>query len=173
MRTSYAGSAGTSYISLPWGDGYTATVNASGSDQDNEHYAGLERDAESGTEHAQFRNYASAQGRWLSPDPYIGSYDLTNPQSMNRYAYALNNPTSIGGLFWIGRDTGDESTDYTQRNTNRGVSTGTRDRGALGAIEKVATPAMAVATAADIMAHGTCAMMADPAAANAASQSVP
>jgi RHS repeat-associated protein len=95
MRTSYAGSAGSSYISLPWGDGYTATVNASGSDQDNEHYAGLERDAESGTEHAQFRNYASAQGRWLSPDPYMGSYDLTNPQSMNRYAYALNNPTSM------------------------------------------------------------------------------
>jgi RHS repeat-associated protein len=95
MRTSYAGSAGSSYISLPWGDGYTATVNASGSDQDNEHYAGLERDAESGTEHAQFRNYASAQGRWLSPDPYMGSYDLTNPQSMNRYAYGLNNPTSM------------------------------------------------------------------------------
>jgi RHS repeat-associated protein len=64
-------------------------------DQDSEHYAGLERDAESGTEHAQFRNYASAQGRWLSPDPYMGSYDLTNPQSMNRYAYVLNNPMSF------------------------------------------------------------------------------
>jgi RHS repeat-associated protein len=46
-------------------------------DQDNEHFAGLERDAESGTEHAQFRNYASAQGRWLAPDSYMGSYDLT------------------------------------------------------------------------------------------------
>jgi RHS repeat-associated protein len=95
MRTNYAGSVGSSYVSLPWGDGFTATVNASGADQDNEHFAGLERDAESGTEHAQFRNYASAQGRWLAPDPYTGSYDLTNPQSMNRYAYALNNPTSM------------------------------------------------------------------------------
>jgi hypothetical protein len=25
----------------------------------------------------------------------VGSYDLVNPQSMNRYAYALNNPTSF------------------------------------------------------------------------------
>ncbi len=95
MRTNYAGSVGSSYISLPWGDGYTATVNSSGADQDNLHFASLERDAESGTEHAQFRNYASAQGRWLAPDSYLGSYDLTNPQSMNRYSYALNNPTSF------------------------------------------------------------------------------
>ena len=35
------------------------------------------------------------QGRWLSPDPYLGSMDLTNPQSFNRYAYALNNPLSF------------------------------------------------------------------------------
>jgi RHS repeat-associated protein len=95
MRTTYSGTVGSSCISLPWGDGYTATVNTSGADQDNGHYAGLERDAESGTEHAQFRNYASAQGRWLAPDSYMGSYDLTNPQSMNRYSYALNNPGSL------------------------------------------------------------------------------
>jgi RHS repeat-associated protein len=104
MRTNYGGSVGSSYVSLPWGDGYTATVNSSGADQDNEHFAGLERDAESGTEHAQFRNYTSSQGRWLSPDQYTGSYDATNPQSMNRYAYALNNPSSMldpSGLFTL------------------------------------------------------------------------
>jgi RHS repeat-associated protein len=95
MRTNYAGSVGSSYVSLPWGDGYTATVNSSGADQDNAHFADLERDAESGTEHAQFRNYTSRQGRWLSPDQYTGSYDPTNPQSMNRYAYVLNNPMSL------------------------------------------------------------------------------
>ncbi len=94
MRTNYAGAVGSSYKSLPWGDGYTATINSSGADQDNNHFAGLERDAESGTEHAEFRNYASLQGRWLAPDPYMGSYDLTNPQTMNRYTYALNNPVS-------------------------------------------------------------------------------
>jgi RHS repeat-associated protein len=95
IRTNYGGWVAATYLSLPWGDGYTATVNNAGADQDNEHYAGLERDAESGTEHAQFRNYASVQGRWLAPDSYMGSYDLSNPQSMNRYAYVLNNPLSF------------------------------------------------------------------------------
>jgi len=33
-------------------------------------------------------------GRWMSPDPYDGSYRLTNPQSFNRYSYARNNPMS-------------------------------------------------------------------------------
>jgi RHS repeat-associated protein len=100
MRTLYDGSVGASYQSLPWGDGYTATVNNSYAGLDNLDFAGLERDVQSttnpeeDTEHAQFRNYAPAQGRWLSPDRYLGSYDLTNPQSFNRYAYVLNNPTS-------------------------------------------------------------------------------
>ncbi len=30
---------------------------------------------------------------WLGPDPLAG--DITNPQSLNRYAYALNNPTTF------------------------------------------------------------------------------
>ena len=30
----------------------------------------------------------------MSPDPYDGSYDITNPQSLNRYSYVLNNPLS-------------------------------------------------------------------------------
>jgi len=41
------------------------------------------------------REYAYGQGRWLSPDPAgLAAADLTNPQSLNRYAYVLNNPTS-------------------------------------------------------------------------------
>jgi RHS repeat-associated protein len=55
-------------------------------------YTGLERDGESGLDHAQFRQYSSAQGRWMHPDPYMGSYDFTNPQSFNRYTYVMNNP---------------------------------------------------------------------------------
>jgi hypothetical protein len=31
-------------------------------------------------------------GRWMSPDPYNGSMDLGNPQSLNRYSYVGNNP---------------------------------------------------------------------------------
>ncbi len=55
-------------------------------------FATLERDAESGLDHATFRQLSSAQGRWLSPDPYDGSYDLNYPQTLNRYAYVGNNP---------------------------------------------------------------------------------
>jgi RHS repeat-associated protein len=65
-------------------------------------FTGLERDAESSLDHTAFRQYAYLQGRWTSPDPYDGSYDLTNPQSFNRYSYALNNPLSFtdpSGLF--------------------------------------------------------------------------
>lgn len=32
-------------------------------------------------------------GRWMTPDPMGG--DITNPQSLNRYAYAMNNPTTL------------------------------------------------------------------------------
>lgn len=31
-------------------------------------------------------------GRWMSPDPYNGSIDPSNPQSFNRYSYVGNNP---------------------------------------------------------------------------------
>lgn len=55
-------------------------------------FTGLEHDGESGLDHATFRQYSSAQGRWISPDPYSGSYDFTNPQSFNRYSYVGNSP---------------------------------------------------------------------------------
>jgi len=31
--------------------------------------------------------------RWLSPDPIAG--DISNPQSLNRYSYVVNNPTNL------------------------------------------------------------------------------
>lgn len=40
-----------------------------------------------------FRKYTPALGRWLSPDLLGG--DVTNPQSLNRYGYVLNNPTTL------------------------------------------------------------------------------
>lgn len=91
-RTDWAGNVVATYQSLPWGDGYNPSVAESHWDQNNSHYAQLQHDSESDTEHAQFRQYSSAQGRWMSPDPYDGSYDPSNPQSLNRYSYALNNP---------------------------------------------------------------------------------
>jgi RHS repeat-associated protein len=60
---------------------------------------GKERDAESGNDYFSARYYASAMGRFLSPDwsakiepvPYS---KLDNPQTLNLYAYVGNNPLS-------------------------------------------------------------------------------
>jgi len=49
-------------------------------------------DAETDQYNTLFRHYTPG-GRWMSPDPLAG--DVTNPQSLNRYAYVLNNPTSL------------------------------------------------------------------------------
>ena len=69
LRSNYSGGVAATYSALPWGDGYTAVVNNTWGDQDNGHFAGLEHDAESGTEHAQFRNYASSRAGGLHPTP--------------------------------------------------------------------------------------------------------
>jgi len=61
------------------------------------HFTGKERDAESGNDYFLARYYNSATGRFLSPDwsakvepvPYA---KLGAPQSLNLYAYVLNNP---------------------------------------------------------------------------------
>jgi RHS repeat-associated protein len=89
-RTTKAGAVEGSYSSLPFGDNFAA----SGTDTNVGHFAQLDHDlsASSGLEHATFREYSSTPGRWLSPDPYAGSYDQGDPQSMNRYAYVENMP---------------------------------------------------------------------------------
>ena len=51
------------------------------------------RDLASNTDITAFRQYNFTLGRWLSPDPLGGH--ITNPQSFNRYAYVLNNPTTL------------------------------------------------------------------------------
>jgi len=44
----------------------------------------------------QFRRYLPTEGRWLTPDPAgLAAVDLTNPRSLNRYAYVMNNPTTL------------------------------------------------------------------------------
>jgi RHS repeat-associated protein len=42
------------------------------------------------------RELPPTQGRWISPDPAgLSSVDPSNPQSLNRYAYTLNNPLRL------------------------------------------------------------------------------
>jgi RHS repeat-associated protein len=92
IRTNYLGQTSATESSLPYGDRFQQTGSVNGPAQDIDEYAGQDNDSESGTSHAQFRQYSSTQGRWMSPDPYDGSYDTLNPQSLNRYTYALNSP---------------------------------------------------------------------------------
>ena len=53
-------------------------------------FTSYERDTESGNDYAVFRYHVNRLGRFSSADRIAGS--LTNPQSLNRYAYTLNDP---------------------------------------------------------------------------------
>ena len=67
--------------------------NYGASPSDNHYlFTGYESDSETTSDYAVNRNFGMTLGRFNRPDPYDGSYDATNPQSLNRYTYALNNP---------------------------------------------------------------------------------
>lgn len=56
-------------------------------------YTGREYDVETGLYHYRARAYDPAIGRFLQKDPLQGNQNLT--QSLNLYAYALNNPVNM------------------------------------------------------------------------------
>jgi RHS repeat-associated protein len=69
---------------------------------------GKERDAESGNDYFGARYYSSAMGRFMSPDP--GKFTLSDPQTMNRYAYTRDNPLKFidpTGMYFV-IDSGNE-----------------------------------------------------------------
>jgi RHS repeat-associated protein len=42
------------------------------------------------------RMYSYGKGRWMTPDPAgLAAGDPSNPESLNRYAYVMNNPTTL------------------------------------------------------------------------------
>ncbi|WP_263417836.1 RHS repeat domain-containing protein [Terriglobus albidus] len=92
VRTNNSGTgAEAQFQSAEFGDNYT-TPSA---DTNLPHFAGTDHDLGQGNftlEHAVFREYAPSYGRWMSPDPYDGSYNIFDPQSFNRYSYVRNNP---------------------------------------------------------------------------------
>lgn len=65
-------------------------------------FTDYQRDAESGLDYAKARYYNSTVGRFMSPDPAgLAAVNPMNPQTWNRYTYALNNPVTMidpGGL---------------------------------------------------------------------------
>jgi RHS repeat-associated protein len=82
---------------LPFGEelvagtgGRTMGQGYSASDGVRQHFTQKERDGETGLDFFASRYYSSSQGRFTSPDSFGGK--LSNPQSLNLYAYVLNNP---------------------------------------------------------------------------------
>jgi RHS repeat-associated protein len=57
-------------------------------------FTSYERDP-NGTDEAMFRRYNRWHARFDQPDPADGSYDLTNPQSLNRYSYTQSDPINF------------------------------------------------------------------------------
>ncbi len=88
---------------LPYGE---LVVNSTA---DNFLFTDHERDSENGTDATLYRHYASTEGRWLSPDPSNGSYNLLDPQSLNRYAYVTNRP--MAKVDQLGLDDDDDDDD--------------------------------------------------------------
>ncbi|MEK6300230.1 MAG: RHS repeat-associated core domain-containing protein [Acidobacteriota bacterium] len=102
---------------LPFGEelsvgigGRTAGMGYGGIDGVRQKFTQKERDNESGLDYFLARYYSSAQGRFTSPDEFVGGpdelfdfsgaassnptfyADLTDPQSLNKYQYCYNNP---------------------------------------------------------------------------------
>lgn len=96
MHTDLNGAVAATFTSLAFGDGGAATINGSEyGGWDFSHFADMDWNSEAYTYHAQFRQYSDVDGLWMSPDPSSGSYDFSNPQSLNRYAYVTNSPASF------------------------------------------------------------------------------
>jgi RHS repeat-associated protein len=84
----------------PWGK----VVRSEGTADTTHGFTGQFLDPESGLMYYGGRYYDPVLGRFISPDPFVQS--LTNPQTLNRYAYVLNNPVNRidpTGYFSLGK----------------------------------------------------------------------
>ena len=67
-------------------------ISCGGTSTTTHKFTGYERDSESGNDYAMTREYVSRLGRFSALDPLGGN--AANPQTLNRYTYAGNNPIS-------------------------------------------------------------------------------
>jgi RHS repeat-associated protein len=86
--TDQTGSIRQTCTNLPYGDGLTCT--SAGITPT--HFTGYTRDTETNLDYANARYYTSQFGRFTSADPLGGS--ISDPQSLNAYAYVGNGPLS-------------------------------------------------------------------------------
>jgi RHS repeat-associated protein len=89
--TNSAGTVVSTIETDPWGADTNRSSNAAFQPKK---FTSYERDG-NGTDEAMFRRYNRWQSRFDQPDPYDGSYDATDPQSFNRYAYTQNDPVNF------------------------------------------------------------------------------
>jgi len=71
----------------PFGDGNESYAN--------DEYATYRKDHASAHYYAWHRWYSATWGRFSSPDPFVMSGGLTNPQGWNRYSYVANDPVNF------------------------------------------------------------------------------
>ena len=94
--TDYTGAVVEDKLFYPWGQDWAMVGTLY-----EQRFAKLQhRDSETSLDPTPNRMFSSTQGRWLSPDPLFGS--VANPQSLNRYAYVLNNACSATDASGLG-----------------------------------------------------------------------
>jgi RHS repeat-associated protein len=90
LATDQTGASVEEMLYYPFGDRWQ---NTTGFGWDEKFAQFPQRDEDIQMYMSTFREDNPGLGRWMSPDPLGG--DVTNPQSLNRYAYVTNNPTSL------------------------------------------------------------------------------
>jgi RHS repeat-associated protein len=105
-ETDASGGVSSATVVDPWGGEAAASFQQNPSQQRRK-YTTYERDVHNRDE-AMHRQYYGWYSRFTQPDPSDGSYDLTDPQSLNRYAYTNGDPvnyTDPSGLNRAGPNT--------------------------------------------------------------------
>ncbi|MCA1614954.1 MAG: hypothetical protein LC795_15150 [Acidobacteria bacterium] len=78
---------------VPGDDAWRTLARGYAGDGVRQKFTGKERDAETGLDYFNARYYVSSQGRFASVDPiFLKSDRLPDPQRLNLYTYARNNP---------------------------------------------------------------------------------
>jgi len=98
VSTDSSGNTARTFGHFPFGEIWYETGTAS-----KWKFTSYERDSESSNDYAMARFYVNRVARFSAPDPLAGS--LANPQTLNRYTYALNEPMMLAdptGLDTIG-----------------------------------------------------------------------
>lgn len=98
VDTNSSGTSIRTFGHLPFGDVWYEPAGT-----DKWKFTSYERDSESGLDYAINRYHSSQIGRFASPDLLAGN--IGNPQSLNRYAYSLNDPVNLSDP--LGLDPGD------------------------------------------------------------------